>query len=588
MREFPDSCLELCAPHDANGLCRASEWLKEEGHKHAIPAEQIDRLDLFLNEALANVMDHGGPTALSAPITLKINTSQAKGQSEATISITDAGKAFDPIAYTPRTLPSSLDDAIPGGLGIPMIRNLADAITYAYRDDRNHLDFTVRWTSSAAEGTDPATIPGVQVRPFKRSDVAVEPEQERRRPVVNWMQLFRGTDEQAVLKVLNTCDVLILPPGTPLLKPGTANDTVYILLSGSLSACLDSDLNPAAAIPLSPGECIGEMSVIDGKPVTALVVATNEVRVLRVTSDVFFNRLLTIPGVARNLLTALTERMRRTNETMLEAQRKQLVLHHLHKELEVARQLQSSMLPLRSPMFPERQDLEISALMQPASEVGGDLFDAFFVDNRHLFICIGDVSGHGIPAALFMARAIGLMRIAAMGTMRPDQVIEKINDQLCAGNDTNLFVTLFCGLLNVETGHLVYSNGGHCAPILVSGNGATALPIPKGALVGALPDLTFSSLEMVLAPEDTLVCYTDGVTEAQPVSGEEFSEERLVELLCRERSQSTETIVESVRREVTEFTGNNTLDDDYTLLVIRRTIPNRAKLSQPSREQEAS
>ncbi len=571
MVPLSESCLELRAPHDAKGLCRASEWLKEEGHRRAIPAEQLDRLDLFLNEALANVIDHGGPSALASPICLSINIAQLKGQNEATITISDAGMAFDPVAYSPRPLPRSLDEAIPGGLGIPMIRNLADAMTYAYRDNRNHLDFTVRWELPAAGEADAANIPGVQVRPFKRSEAALLPGQkERRRPGVSWMQLFRGTDEDAVINILNQCDVLILPAGTPLLKPGAANDSVFVLLSGSLSACLDSDLNPDAAIPITPGECIGEMSAIDGKPVTALVMATEEARVLKVTPDLFFNRLLTIPGVARNLLIALTERMRRTNETMMDAQRKQLALHHLHKELEVARQLQASMLPLRSPMFPERDDLDIAALMQPASEVGGDLFDAFFVDDRHLFICIGDVSGHGIPAAMFMARSIGLMRIAAMGTLRPDEVIGKINDQLCAGNDTNLFVTLFCGFINVETGRLVYSNGGHCAPILISPNKIAGIPIPKGALVGAFPGLAYSSFEMVLAPEDTLVCYTDGVTEAQPVSGEEFSEERLIELLRRESDQPTETIVESVRREVTEFTGNNTLDDDYTLMVIRR------------------
>ena len=259
----------------------------------------------------------------------------------------------------------------------------------------------------------------------------------------------------------------------------------------------------------------------------------------------------------------------------MEAQRKQLALQHLHQELEVARQLQASMLPLRNPMFPGRKDLEIAALMEPASEVGGDLFDAFFVDDRHLFICIGDVSGHGIPAALFMARSIGLMRIAAMGTMRPDEVIGKINEQLCPGNDTNLFVTLFCGFLNVSTGRLVYSNGGHCAPILVSGNRAASIPIPKGTLVGAIPGLAYSSLEMVLDPEDTLICYTDGVTEAQPASGEEFSEERLIELLRRESNQSPEAMMGTVRREVTDFTGNNALDDDYTLMVIRRhTVKN--------------
>lgn len=567
----PAAHLELRAPHDATGLRRASDWLKEHGDRHGMPAGQLDRVDLLLNEALANIIDHGGPDALAAPIWLRFEFARLPDINAATLTIVDAGTPFDPLAHIPRPAPQSLDDAIPGGLGVPMIRSLADDLKYTYQDNHNHLAFTVRWNSSGEGMMELAGSPGVRIQRFKRSDSRLLMGGiERRHLGISWLQLFRGADEAAVLDILNECDVLVLPPGTPLLKPGAANDAVFVLLSGSLSACLDSDLNPGATIPIAPGECIGEISAIDGKSVTALVVATTKARVLKVPPELFLNRLLTVPGVARNLLIALTERMRRTNDSMMEAQRKQLALQHLHQELEVARQLQASMLPLRSPMFPERKDLEIAAVMEPASEVGGDLFDAFFVDDRHLFICIGDVSGHGIPAALFMARSIGLMRIAAMGTMRPDEVIRKINDQLCSGNDTNLFVTLFCGFLDVSTGRLVYSNGGHCAPILISGGKVSSIPIPKGALVGAIPGLGYSSFEMVLDLEDTLVCYTDGVTEAQPASGEEFSEERLIELLRGKSDQSPEVMVETVRREVTEFTGNNALDDDYTLMAIRR------------------
>jgi len=565
-----ESSLELSAPHDARGLRRASEWLKEHGNRHDIPAEQVDRLDLFLNEALANVIDHGGPAALASPICLHFIFAQLPGMNEATVAVVDAGVPFDPLAHSPRPAPKSLDEAIPGGLGIPMIRSLADDLLYEYQDNHNHLAFTVRWNPLATGATDAALAPGVRIQRFKRSDISqLQSGNERRHLGISWLQLFRGTDETAVIEILNECDVLVLPRGTPLLKPSEPNDAVFILLSGSLSACLDSDVNPDAAIPIGPGECIGEISAIDGKPVTALVVATTDARVLKVTPDLFLNRLLTIPGVARNLLVALTERMRRTNDSMMETQRKQLDLQHLHKELEVARELQASMLP-RSPMFPERKDLEIAAVMEPASEVGGDLFDAFFVDDHHLFISIGDVSGHGIPAALFMARSIGLMRIAAMGTMKPDEVIGHINDQLCAGNETNLFVTVFCGFLNVTTGRLVYSNGGHCAPILISKDTASSIPIPKGALVGAIPGLTYSSMELTLNLEDTLVCYTDGVTEAQPASGEEFSEERLTGLLRRETGQSPDALLQAIRREVADFTGNNALDDDYTLMAIRR------------------
>ena len=423
------------------------------------------------------------------------------------------------------------------------------------------------------------------MRPFRRNYARfLPPDHERRSPGVSWMPMFRGTEEATVIAVLNECDVVILSPGTPLLKPGDANDTIFLLLSGSLSACLDSDLNPDAAIPLGPGECTGEMSAIDGKPVTALVVATSEARILKVTPDLFFNRLLTIPGVARNLMAALTERMRRTNESMMAAQRKQLALQHLHKELEVARQLQASMLP-RSPLFPGRGGLDVAAIMEPVSEVGGDFFDAFFIDEPPLFISIGDVSGPGIPAALFMARSIGLIRIAAMGSMmRPDELIAKINDQLCTGNETDLFVTLFCGFLNVTTGRLVYSNGGHCAPILVGSGHAAAIRIPRGTLVGAISGLAYTAFELTLAPGDTLVCYTDGVTEAQPASGEDYSEARLIALLGQASRSTSAAMMDAVRREVTAFTGKHALEDDYTLMAIRRHAAGGASPKIPAQE----
>jgi sigma-B regulation protein RsbU (phosphoserine phosphatase) len=278
-----------------------------------------------------------------------------------------------------------------------------------------------------------------------------------------------------------------------------------------------------------------------------------------------------LPGVASNLMLTLTGRMRRSNEAALQAQREALELQHLRKELDIARQLQVSMLPLQRPLFPERGDLHACGLMEPASHVGGDLFDAFFIDDHLLFICIGDVSGHGIAAALFMARAIGLLRVLAMSITAPEQLLATLNDRLCAGNDTNLFVTLFCGFLDVDTGVLRYSNGGHCPPMLLAGGVASLLPIPKGVLVGAFPGLRFGAMETVLAPGDTLLCYTDGVTEAANAAGEEFSEERCLQLLSAwHADEALPAALDRLRLAVSSHTGQAALDDDCTMLAIRR------------------
>jgi sigma-B regulation protein RsbU (phosphoserine phosphatase) len=394
---------------------------------------------------------------------------------------------------------------------------------------------------------------------------------ERRREGMDWIALFRQASADAVDAALAEAEVLTLAPGAPLLQYGEANHNVYILLSGGLDVHLNGQPGVGGAIAIAPGDLIGELSAIDGEPVSALVVAREPSQVLQLSRELFWQKLMALPGVASNLMLTLSGRMRRSNEAALQAQREALELQHLRKELDIARQLQVSMLPLQRPLFPERGDLHACGLMESASHVGGDLFDAFFIDEHLLFICIGDVSGHGIAAALFMARAIGLLRVLAMSITAPDQLLATLNDRLCAGNDTNLFVTLFCGFLDVDTGVLRYSNGGHCPPMLLSGGCASLLPIPKGVLVGAFPGLRFGAMETVLVPGDTLLCYTDGVTEAANAAGEEFSEARCLQLLSAWRTdEALPAALDRLRLAVSSHTGQAVLDDDCTMLAIRR------------------
>lgn len=392
----------------------------------------------------------------------------------------------------------------------------------------------------------------------------------RRHTNLDWLSLFKGADEAAVIAAIGDSEVLQLQPGDTLLTPGEANDKVFLVLAGQLCAYLGNDSQQDAAIPISVGECLGELSAIDGKPVSALVKAITESRILRLTQDTFWNRLMAVPGVARNLMVVLAERMRRNTEAMLEGQRRQIELQYLRQELDVARQLQLGMLPMHRPLFPDRRDIEIAGMMEAASTIGGDLFDAFFVDEKRLFISIGDVSGHGIPAAMFMARAVSLMRIAAFDIDCPAKLLEKINEQLCAGNDANMFVTLFCGFLEVDTGRFIYANGGHLAPIHAREGQPGSLAIPRGTILGVIAGMTYVRSEVMLNKGDLLLCYTDGVTEAQTAVGEEFSELRLMMLVREAAAGPLETILGSIRREVANFSGDPRLTDDCTMLAIRR------------------
>ncbi|MFZ4540002.1 Crp/Fnr family transcriptional regulator, partial [Propionivibrio sp.] len=186
---------------------------------------------------------------------------------------------------------------------------------------------------------------------------------DRRQFGLTWIPLFRDVAPDALLLSLSDSEVMELPANTRLLTPGEHNQNIFILFSGDVVVHLDSTPGTDNAIPIAPGECIGELSAIDGKPVSALVLARSNSRVLKLSPEVFWNRLMTLPSVARNLRISLSERMRRTSDLALTAQREQLELIHLRKELDVARQLQASMLPLQRPLFAERDDIEVCGFM---------------------------------------------------------------------------------------------------------------------------------------------------------------------------------------------------------------------------------
>jgi sigma-B regulation protein RsbU (phosphoserine phosphatase) len=169
-----------------------------------------------------------------------------------------------------------------------------------------------------------------------------------------------------------------------------------------------------------------------------------------------------------------------------------------------------------------------------------------------------------------MARTIGLLRVLAMDTAQPDKLLEQLNERLCVGNETNLFVTMFCGFLDLQSGAMCYSNGGHCAPVLSAPGNARCLPIPKGALVGAFPGLRYLAMTHTLAPGEMLFCYTDGVTEAENGAGEQYSEERCVQFLQGAGVMPLAALLDAVRDDVAAFKDSKLLDDDCTMLAFKR------------------
>ena len=242
----------------------------------------------------------------------------------------------------------------------------------------------------------------------------------------------------------------------------------------------------------------------------------------------------------------------------------------MENELQIARGIQMSMLPKTFPPFPERGDVDLCADIVPAKEVGGDLYD-FFIREGKLYFCIADVSGKGVPAALVMATTRSLFRTLSAHEKSPQRIVTAINESMSDMNESNMFVTLFCAVMNLATGHLRYCNAGHNAPVLIAAGGKDFLPTASNIAIGVLPGMSFQEQETDLHCGDTLFLYTDGLTEAENESHALFGEARMIAALDGERNAQAQ--LEAVKRAVHAFVGEANQSDDLTMLCIRYLNP---------------
>lgn len=242
----------------------------------------------------------------------------------------------------------------------------------------------------------------------------------------------------------------------------------------------------------------------------------------------------------------------------------------IESELRIARDIQMGLVPKTFPPFPARQDFELYAVMKPAREVGGDFYDFFMPDDEHLCIAIGDVSGKGVPAALFMAVTRTLLRAFLQAGNQPGDALTKLNDELAENNDYCMFVTVFCLVVHLPSGCCRFANGGHNLPLLIRGGGnISSLPKTKGAALGAMEGVAFAEGEVVLAPGETLFLYTDGVTEAINRHGEFFGTDRTVAELSRRRGLSCTDLLAGVARAVEDYADGAEQSDDITMAAFR-------------------
>ena len=256
----------------------------------------------------------------------------------------------------------------------------------------------------------------------------------------------------------------------------------------------------------------------------------------------------------------------RTVEYVGEVRRVTAEKERIVTELQMANQIQESMLPSIFPAFPERKEFDIYAVMDPAREVGGDFYDFYLIDKDHLCMVIADVSGKGIPSALFMMASKIIIQSCAMLGRSAGEILTKTNEAICSNNKMEMFVTVWLGILELSTGKLTAANAGHEYPAIKTGKKFELLKDRHGLVIGALSGIEYHEYELNLKPGDKMFLYTDGVAEATRGGKELFGTKRMLEALNLDAEADTVTLLRNVRRAVDGFVGTDEQFDDLTML----------------------
>jgi sigma-B regulation protein RsbU (phosphoserine phosphatase) len=242
----------------------------------------------------------------------------------------------------------------------------------------------------------------------------------------------------------------------------------------------------------------------------------------------------------------------------------------IEHELKIAHDIQMGILPKTFPPFPEKSEFDLYATLEPAKEVGGDLYDFFFMDDEHLCFAVGDVSDKGVPASLFMAITKTLIKTKATKGLTSDMVLTRVNEDLALDNPSVMFVTLFLGIFNIRTGVLEYCNGGHNPPYIIRANGdLEKLAMTQGMALGVMEDFIYTSKTLTLRKGETLFMYTDGVTEAINKDTELFSEKKLEKELDTLKEKPLEALIGGVMDKVKTFSHGMPQTDDIAMMALR-------------------
>ncbi len=325
------------------------------------------------------------------------------------------------------------------------------------------------------------------------------------------------------------CRIVDFADQAIILRQGQENEHLHFILSGAAAVHFNL-VDRSEPIGIAAGQMFGEISVIDQMPVTANVIADGHCRILMVPAAFFWAEIVTVPGVAGSVMRHLSQMLRSNSAVVVRAMQERLRHQAFERELRLARDIQMGMMRHPDPWFPDRSDVRVAALVEPAKLVGGDFYDAFLLDRERMVLSIGDVAGKGISAALFMMQALTLLRRpAAPSGCSLAHTVADTNRVLAEGNDSSMFLSLFMAELDLRTGVVDYVNYGHPKPLVRMPDGnAEFCELRSGVIFGLVPDAKPAAGQIVLPPGATLLVYSDGVTEAEDVRQRLFGREGLI------------------------------------------------------------
>ena len=264
---------------------------------------------------------------------------------------------------------------------------------------------------------------------------------------------------------------------------------------------------------------------------------------------------------------------KRTRELLNKQKKDNEEKQRISAELNVATEIQTSMLPSIFPAFTDREEFDIYATMQPAKEVGGDFYDFFTIDDDHLAVVIADVSGKGVPAALFMVITKTLIKNHMQTGLTPAEVFTFVNAQLCENNEVGMFVTAWMGVLEISTHNFICVNAGHNPPLLKKADGSFEyMKLQSGFVLGGMENIKYKQVEMQLANGDELYLYTDGVTEATNTNDELYGEERLRSVLNSNTELNPDELLSTIKKDIESFVNGAPQFDDITMVALKIEI----------------